>query len=142
VPWRIVLAVVTVAVAVVLFFVFRPEDESETAGPSGTTSTAETTTGETTTLPAEEVPTRVEIVVRGGRPVGGVQRFAVAEGDRVVVVVRSDVADEVHVHGYDLMRDVEAGGTARIAFTADLTGTFEIELEERHSQLAEFRVEP
>jgi hypothetical protein len=141
-PWRIALAVATVAVAVVLFFVFRPDDEDETAATGESTRTAETTTGETTTLPAEEVPTHVEVVVRGGRPVGGVQRFAVAEGDRVVVVIRSDVADEVHVHGYDLMRDVEAGRSARIAFTADLTGTFEIELEERHSQLAEFRVEP
>jgi hypothetical protein len=136
---RIALAVAAVAAAVGLFFVLRPDDEGEA---TGTTMTNEGTSGETTTLAAETMPVRVGITVRDGSPVGGVERFEVKEGDRIVVVVRSDVADEVHVHGYDLMQDVEAGGSARIAFTADLPGTFEIELEERHSPLAEFRVEP
>ena len=139
---RIALLLAAAVAAVVLFFVFRPDDESETTGATTAAVSDETTTGEPTTLAPEEQATRVEIVVRGGRPAGGVRRIEAAQGDRVVLVVRSDVADDVHVHGYDLSRDVEAGGSARIAFTADLVGTFEVELEERHSPLAEFRVEP
>ena len=28
--------------------------------------------------------------------------------------VNSDVSDEIHVHGYDLMKDVKAGGTGEL----------------------------
>jgi hypothetical protein len=56
--------------------------------------------------------------------------------------VRSDVADHVHLHGYDLMRDVAPGAPAQLVFTADIPGRFEIELEDRHLQLAELEVRP
>jgi hypothetical protein len=69
-------------------------------------------------------------------------RETVDKGDRVVLVVRSDVADEVHLHGYDLSRDVEAGGQARIPFRATIAGRFEVELEERGVPIAELTVEP
>ena len=82
------------------------------------------------------------IVVRGGKPQGGVQELRYAKGDRVRLVVRSDVADEVHIHGYDLKQDVPAGGSVRFSFAADIEGVFEIELEERKEQIAELRVSP
>jgi hypothetical protein len=68
-------------------------------------------------------------------------RPTVDKGDRVNLVVRSDVEDEVHLHGYDISRPVSAGGTARISFVADIPGRFEVELEERSVQLAEITVE-
>ena len=83
---------------------------------------------------------RVRVV--GGVPKGGIVRKTVDKGDRVVLVVTSDVADEVHVHGYDLMRDVAAGGTARIRFRATLPGRFEVELEDRGVQIADLTVQP
>ena len=64
------------------------------------------------------------------------------KGDRVVFVVTSDVADEVHVHGYDLSRDVGAGRPARIAFRATIPGRFEVELEDRRVPIAELTVTP
>ena len=72
----------------------------------------------------------------------GIERASVDEGEQVVLVVRSDVADEVHVHGYDISRDVAAGGTARIRFRATIPGRFEVELEERGVQIAELTVNP
>ncbi|MBA2384839.1 MAG: hypothetical protein H0V68_09300 [Actinobacteria bacterium] len=54
----------------------------------------------------------------------------------------SDVADEVHVHGYDVHADVARGQPATIEFTADVPGRFEIELEERGLQIAELEVRP
>jgi hypothetical protein len=142
---RILLAAGTVVVAVVLFLVLRPGASDETAQTTSgqTISTAETT-GTTTTTgePAPPQPTRIELTVRGGRPVGGVERIDLRQGDRVVVVVRSDVSDEVHVHGYDLMKEVTPGEPASIAFQARLVGGFEIELESRHLLLAELQVQP
>ena len=67
-------------------------------------------------------------------------RASVDRNDRVVLVVTSDVLDHVHVHGYDLLRDVGPGKPARIAFRATIPGRFEIELEDRHVPIAELTV--
>ena len=96
----------------------------------------------TTTEPEVEKPTVVRVVVVNGAPEGGIVRRSVDKGDRVVIVVKSDVADEVHLHGYDISRDVAAGGTVRIAFPATIPGRFEIELEERGVQIADLTVGP
>ena len=82
------------------------------------------------------------IVVRGGEPVGGVQELEYSAGEEVRFTVRSDVADEIHVHGYDLMKDVSAGGLVSFSFPADIEGIFEVELEDRKEQIAELRVNP
>ena len=76
-------------------------------------------------------PATITIRVVGGAPRGGIARPTVKKNDRVVIVVRSDTADEVHLHGYDISRAVAAGGRARIAFVAKIQGRFELELEER-----------
>jgi hypothetical protein len=109
----------------------------------GTTGTAETTTtGATSTTTSPANPVTVSIVVQDGAPKGGIVRATVNKDDHVALVVKSDVADEIHLHGYDLMKDVEAGGTATIAFKADVPGQFEVELEDRGLQIAELTVEP
>jgi len=158
---RILLAVGVVALAVVLFLVLRPEDNEDTSAtpPAGTTTESTTTETETETQtdtdtetetetetetapPPETGPTTLVVVFRDGEVVGGIKRPSVKQGDRVVFVVRSDVSDEVHLHGYDLAVDVAPGEPARIRFTADLVGRFEIELDGRHLPLAELEVEP
>ena len=63
---------------------------------SGTTTTAPPPT---TTAP---VGRTVTITVKNAVPVGGIQRASVTKGDEVTLVVHSDVADEIHVHGYNL----------------------------------------
>ena len=85
------------------------------------------------------VPT---VVIRNGKPVGGVKTIRVSKGDRVRFTVRSDVADEVHVHGYDLHKDVAKGGSASFDFPARIDGKFEAELESRKEQIVELEVEP
>ena len=116
-------------------------DDGTTA--SSTETTTETTTTDTTTnatTTEAEKPTVVNIVVVNAAPQGGIVRQTVNKGDRVVLVVKSDVADEIHLHGYDLSRDVTAGGTARLPFTATLPGRFEVELESRGVQIADLTV--
>jgi hypothetical protein len=106
-------------------------------GDEGSRTTTETTTDE-----QPPGPVVVRIVVENGVPKGGIVREKVSEGDRVFLVVRSDVADEIHLHGYDVSRDVEAGGTARLPFRATVPGRFEVELEDRGVPIAELTVEP
>ena len=80
--------------------------------------------------------------MREARAVGGVRRVTVRKGRRVVLLVRSDVSDEVHLHGYDVSRDVAPGSPARLRFRATLPGRFEVELEEHGRQIAEVQVRP
>jgi len=118
-------------------------NDSESAS-TDTTTTETTTTATTTTTTATEVekPTEVKVVVVDGAPRGGIVRATVNKDDQVVLVVTSDVADEIHLHGYDKAKDVAAGGTIRIPFKATIPGRFEAELESRGVQIAEISVEP
>ena len=118
-------------------------NDSESAS-TNTTTTETTTTATTTTTTTTEVekPTEVKVVVVDGAPQGGIVRATVNKDDQVVLVVTSDVADEIHLHGYDKAKDIAAGGTIRIPFKAAIPGRFEAELEGRGVQIAEISVEP
>jgi hypothetical protein len=112
------------------------------ATPMTTTTTTEPPTTTTTTPPPPPGPTVVRVRVVGGVPQGGIVRETVEQGDRVVLVVTSDVSDHVHLHGYDLTRDVAPGRVARIRFRATVPGRFEVELEDRSLQIADLTVQP
>ena len=68
--------------------------------------------------------------------------ITVTEGDQVVLRLSTDSPLEVHVHGYDLEREVEPDEPARLSFEADLTGRFEIEAHETERELGTLVVEP
>jgi len=117
-------------------------NDSESAATDTTTTDTTTTTTDTTTTTEAEKPTEVKVVVVNGSPQGGIVRQTVNKDDQVVLVVTSDVADEIHLHGYDKAKDVAAGGTIRLPFKATIPGRFEAELESRGVQIAEITVEP
>jgi hypothetical protein len=151
----VALAAAALGLLVSLFFALRPAGDEE-AAPATTTSvttTVATTTSQLTTAPEEPGTTattgsqgpgtiHIDYEVAGGKPVGGIARDSIARGRNVVMRVTSDVADEVHVHGYDVSADVGPGEPATIGFIADVAGRFEIELEERGVQIAELEVRP
>lgn len=144
---KVVLGLAGAAILVALFLVLRPgdDDDDEAAPPpppTRTTTTGATTTRTTTTRPRPPGPTVIRIVVRGGRVVGGLRRARVEQGERAVLVVRADVSDHVHLHGYDIMRDVSPGRPARLRFRATIPGRFEVELEDRRLQIAQLEVRP
>lgn len=130
-------------VVVALFFILRDGDDGDetttTAAESSTTTTGgdESTTKETTE--ESDVPT---IVIKDGQPEGGVQELSFTQGDDIRFIVKSDVSDEVHFHGYDVGMDVEAGGQVEFDVPATDTGVFEVELEERVVPIAEITVNP
>jgi hypothetical protein len=84
--------------------------------------------------------TSVRLTLRGGR-ISGPDEASVELGSTVEIVVTSDVADEIHVHGYDLMKPVGAGKKTRLRFVADIPGEFEVELEESGKPLLALRVQ-
>jgi hypothetical protein len=97
-----------------------PATSTTTDSPKATGSTAPTATG-----------TTVEVAIANGKVTPDPsRRVEVKTGDQVHIRVTSDHADEVHVHGYDIEKEVGAGSTATIDFTANIPGQFEVEAHE------------
>jgi heme/copper-type cytochrome/quinol oxidase subunit 2 len=137
------IAVVIAIVAVVLLASSGGDDDEETAPTSAqSTATATPTPGADSTPEATETPTPTPEPAVPLVTSGKVTKLRFKQGDTVRFRVRSDVADEVHVHGYDLMKDVEPGKTITFSFPATITGIFEIELENAGQQIAQLRVDP
>ena len=136
-------AAVAVLAAVVALTLAACGDNGSPQATGTTTSTILAATTSTTTGPATTAkptttadPTPViEVRVTGGKPQGGVRRERLKRGDTVVLRVVADVTDEVHLHGYDRTANVAPGKPAQIRFTADITGVFEVELEQRKQPL-------
>jgi len=76
------------------------------------------------------------------KPEGGVKKLEFKKGDQVSFTVVSDTADEIHVHGYDLMKDVAKGGSVSFGFKGSIEGRFVVELEDHKQQIAELDVTP
>ena len=82
------------------------------------------------------------ITVKDAKPVGGVKDVTFKQGGTVDLTIKSDTADEVHFHGYDVKKDVKAGGSAHFKFPAKIDGKFIVELENHKQTLANVTVEP
>jgi hypothetical protein len=111
------LAVVVIAVAAVII---------GTGGSSDSNATSQAAT----------------VVVKNGQPVGGVKKVTFKKGGTVDLTVKSDTADEVHFHGYDVHKDVTKGGTVQFKFPATIDGQFIVELENHKTELADVTVTP
>src|SRR3954453_3569207 len=127
-----------VVVVAVVGFVIAKSGGSDNKKTTATTSTTNGVTVKGST--PQNVP--VQIVVKNGKPAGGVKKIQVNKGDPVRFPVTSDVADEIHVPGYDFHKDVKKGGSVSFDFPARIDGVFVIELESRGEQTAALRAEP
>jgi FtsP/CotA-like multicopper oxidase with cupredoxin domain len=137
------IAAVIAVLAVVL--IGGGKDESETP----------TTTSQTTPTPTPDEPEPDETATPTSTPTatptpepppllegGKVTKLRFKEGDTVTFRVVSDVPEEVHVHGYDIAKDLEPGKVVTVSFKGDITGIFEIEYEHAGEQIGQLRVDP
>ena len=141
------IAAVIAVVAIVVLVVGGGSDDT-TTDDSANTSAQQTATA-TATPTAEggqETSTPTPTPTPKPQPpllqAGKVTKLRFDEGETVRFRVRSDKPEHVHVHGYDIMKDVEPGQTANVAFKATITGIFEIEFEDSAEEIAELRVDP
>lgn len=143
----IALAVVVVGAA---FLIARPGDENSDSGnqaASTATETSPTATAPSAPKPPPDGPTATVIELKDHEPVDGVVDIDTKKGDPVRIVVRSDVADDIHIHGYDIEESVAPGKPARFQFDATIEGVFEIESHEaehagKDALIARLVVEP
>jgi hypothetical protein len=134
---RLLILIAGAFAVVVLFFVFRGDDDNGTQAQTTPTTTTPTTTGSTTTV-QEPTPK----VFRINTTVPGIKRVSVEQDRRVIMIVVADSTQEVHLHGYDLTSMVTAERPGGFNFRADEPGRFEIEFEGSGEQIAELTVTP
>ena len=142
---RIAVIIGAVLIATVGFIALRPSDDDNSDGSGSQAQETVPASGDTTgaaSPPPKPEPRVDQIRVRAGKPVGGVKNLSWEKGDTIRITVASDEAHEVHIHGYDVSKDVAAGGTAQFKIDANLDGIYEIELEDLAEPIAELKVEP
>jgi hypothetical protein len=73
---------------------------------------------------------------------GEMRTITVRKGQHVRFRVRSATPEELHVHGYDLLRTLPIGRTVNVSFAANIEDILEIELERSAAptQIAELPV--
>src|SRR3954465_12883383 len=76
------------------------------------------------------------IEVKDAKPVGGVKTITYKKGATIDLTIKSDTADEVHFHGYDVHKDLDAGGSVNFTMPATIDGQFIVELEDHKQTLA------
>jgi hypothetical protein len=128
---RLALAGLSVVVLVVAFVIARSGSSSDNGSASS---------GRTTTTATAQRVARIDIV--GGKPKGGIQPITYKKGDTIRLQIHSDTADEIHIHGYDLHKDVAKAGIVSFTFPASIEGVFVIELEQHKQQIASLKVTP
>lgn len=115
---------------------------TETSAQSTTTETTAATTSTTagtTTSASVEVP---RIKVEEGVKTEGLDTLSVRVGETVRFEVEADIADEVHVHGYDLSFETIPDEEILVEFVADATGIFEVEIEGLALHILDIEVTP
>ena len=109
------IALVIVAIAVIVRLAAGSGDGTSTVSSAGT------------------VPTLTQ---------GSVKKLTYTHGDQVRFRVRVDQPDEVHVHGYNIERELKANQPTTISFRATIDGVFEVELHHADVQIAQLTGEP
>jgi hypothetical protein len=137
---------VVIAIVAVVVLADSSEDDTSTESSATTTPTATATASPTEAEPGEETPTATPTPTPTPPPpplltAGRVRELEFTEGERIRFRVRSDVPEEIHVHCYDITREVPAGDTITVSFEASITGTCEVEFHNSGEQIASLTVQ-
>ena len=125
-----VAAIIAVVAVIVLSGGGGETDKAADATATPTPSTSEATA---TPTPKPKPP-----LLRAGKE----PTLSFDQGDTVRFRVRHGDAEEVHIHGYDIKKELAANETADVSFEASISGIFEIELEHSGTPLGRLKVEP
>jgi hypothetical protein len=117
-------------------------DETDKAADATATATATPSATASGTAEATATPTPKPKPKSPLLQAGTERTLNFDQGDTVRFRVRHGEAEEVHIHGYDIKKDLAANETANVSFEASIPGIFEIELEHSGTPLGRLKVEP
>jgi hypothetical protein len=113
------------------------EPAAGTSGSADSSTAAGIASGEPN--PAKE-PVTVTVAVTDGRVTPKPSRVEVPLGSTVELQVTSDVDDELHVHGFDVEKPLDAGVTITLELLADEAGLYGVETHETELELLQLEV--
>ena len=125
--WLVIAAGV---VLVGLFYYLQPRSENKSQNSTNQTEGQKDSTK------------TFEWAIQGRELVSGPETLKVTEGEEVSLKATADEADELHLHGYDVVVDLVPGETVELKVKTDKTGRFVIELEEAKVDLGALEVMP
>ena len=107
------------------------DDPDSVAVPTGipTPTVVESASAVASAVASDTAQQTISITVSQGKATGDTGRQQVALGTRLRITVTADVADEVHVHVYDLKQRLSVNQPGSVEFVADKPGVIEVELE-------------
>ena len=135
------LAAAAVVAVVAIIIIGSGGDDNNDSTTAAQTTPAATATGTGTVAPAPKPSIQV-ITIKNGKAVGGVQTVTVKKGDRARFKVVSDADHEIHLHGFDIAKDVKAGGSVTYNVKTDAPGIYEFEIEDTKTKIGQVKVEP
>jgi hypothetical protein len=130
------IAAAIAVVAVVVLLVASGKDSATVGGAARSTPSSQPSSG------GDSTPAKASAAPAPLLKPGDVRKLMFTEGDRIRFRVRVPEADELHVHGYDIERELPAGKTVTVSFKATINGIFEIELHHSDEQIGQLTVEP
>lgn len=93
------------------------------------------------TAGASTAAKKIVVTITHGKASGDTGRIPVTVNSHVTIQVTDDTADEVHLHGYDIEKELEPGKPTTLSFVADQTGIFEVELHKANTVILHLQVQ-
>lgn len=72
-----------------------------------------------------------ELAIHPGGPAAKSEVLTVRQNDQVVIRLRSDKPVQIHLHGYDIEKEVVPNAVTSLRFVASATGRFPIEIHSK-----------
>lgn len=126
----ILFVTVGIAILAMLFWLLRP------AAPVPELRTQDRDQAQT------QQPQMFMFTVVDGKRVTGPAVVEVPVNTKISLQVDADKPDELHVHGYDLSKQIAPGKIQSLNFLADRSGRFAVELHGAHTELTTLQVQP
>jgi plastocyanin len=116
---------------------------SSSTSPTSSSSTSSTSSSSTTTSSSPSTPAgrTIEITVTGRTidPAPSTVRLGV--GEKLTLTVTSDHHDELHIHGFDVAKELPAGVAQSVTLTGKDPGVYEVETHHPELRLLKIAVQ-
>ena len=83
----------------------------------------------------------IAVTVRGNRVTPAPRTVELKVGETITLEVTSDHADQLHVHGFDIEKELPAGTPVRVELTGESPGVYEVETHEPSLRLLKIAVQ-
>jgi plastocyanin len=111
---------------------------SSTGGSSSTSSSSSSSSGSSTTSSSGRT---LEVTITGRKVDPAPTTVPLAVGQSLTLTVTSDHDDVLHIHGFDIEKDLKAGQPTTVTVTGKDPGVFEVETHETELRLLKIAVQ-